>query len=63
LKNSTIGVTLEPLKVDFANSTEKIVDLACGFNHCVAITENKQVYVWGKRMGLYPQFEFSHAGV
>lgn len=39
------------------------MDIACGFNHCIALTDTQQVYVWGKRMGLYPQFEFSLRGI
>ena len=30
-----------------------IKDLACGFNHCVALTEKSKVFVWGRRMGIY----------
>ncbi len=57
LKETTIGVTLEPKRVDFTSPKEKILDIACGFNHCVALNDNKLVYVWGKRMGMYPSFE------
>jgi alpha-tubulin suppressor-like RCC1 family protein len=46
------------MRVDFQNK-DKIMDLACGFNNCIALTESKQIYVWGKRMGIYPSFEFS----
>ena len=58
LKDTAIGVTLNPMRVDFQNK-DKIMDLACGFNNCIALTESKQIYVWGKRMGIYPSFEFS----
>lgn len=51
------------MKVDFSTPSERIIDLACGFNHCVALNDNKQVYVWGKRMGLYPKFDFSREGI
>jgi len=54
---------LEPRRVDFATAKEKIIDLACGFNSCIALNENKQVYVWGKKMGIYPPFEFNLRGI
>lgn len=39
------------------------MDIACGFNNCIALTDSHQVYVWGKRMGIYPQFEFNLRGI
>lgn len=62
LRDSSIGVTLTPLKVDFAPK-DRIIDVACGFNHCIALTDSQQVYVWGKRMGIYPAFEFDLRGI
>ena len=41
LKDSSIGVVLQPTKVDFGSSRDKIIDLACGFNNCIALNENK----------------------
>jgi alpha-tubulin suppressor-like RCC1 family protein len=59
LKDTSIGVTLNPTKVDFGTSWDKIIDLACGFNNCIALTDSKQVYVWGKRMGIYPSIDLN----
>ena len=59
-REPSVGCVLEPTLVEFLEPKEnKIIDLACGFNHCLALTENKKVYVWGKRMGLYPAFDFN----
>jgi len=63
LQDTSIGVTLNPTKITFPNKADKIVDIACGFNHSLALTDSKQVYVWGKRMGIYPQYEFNLRGI
>ena len=63
VKDVAIGFTLNPMKVDFSDKKHKIIDLACGFNHQLALTDTKEVYVWGKRMGLYPSFEFNLRGI
>jgi alpha-tubulin suppressor-like RCC1 family protein len=62
LKDTIIGVVLNPTKVDIGNK-ERIIDIASGFNNCIALTEKKQVYVWGKRMGIYPPFDFDLRGI
>lgn len=41
LKDSSIGVTLNPMKVDFLTANTKIIDIACGFNHCIALTDSQ----------------------
>jgi len=38
-----------------------IKDIACGYNHCLALTAEGQIFVWGRRMGIYPNFEMSAA--
>lgn len=63
MKDCSIGVLLNPTKVEFGHSNERIIDLACGFNNSIALNENKKVYVWGRRMGYYPPFEFSLRGI
>jgi alpha-tubulin suppressor-like RCC1 family protein len=63
LKDSVIGVVLQPTKVQFGSSKERIIDLACGFNNCIALNDSKQAYVWGKRMGVYPSYEFNLRGI
>lgn len=34
-----------------------ISDIACGFNSMIAITDEKEIFVWGRRQGVYPQTE------
>jgi alpha-tubulin suppressor-like RCC1 family protein len=63
MQDTSIGVTLNATKITFPNKADKIVDIACGFNHSMALTDSKQVYVWGKRMGIYPQYEFNLLGI
>jgi len=41
-----------PTAIQFENSN--IVKVACGFNHCLALTDEGNVWVWGRRMGHYP---------
>ena len=36
----------------------KIVDIASGYNSMIALSEDQEVYVWGRRMGVYPQVNF-----
>ena len=36
-----------PFPVKFFNSPTKIVDIACGFNHCLARGINYKVFSWG----------------
>lgn len=38
LKDTSIGVTLNPMRVDF-QSKDKIMDIACGFNNTIALTD------------------------
>lgn len=37
-----------------------ISDIACGFNHCLALTDRGELYVWGSRMGVYPNVELHY---
>ena len=46
------------MRVEFYK--DLIVNVSCGFNHCVALTEDGKVYVWGKRMGIYPNVELTY---
>jgi len=34
-----------------------------GFNHALALNDQKQLFVWGKKMGIYPQFEMNYHGI
>ena len=38
LKDTSIGVALNPTKVDFYQN-DKIMDISCGFNNCIALTD------------------------
>jgi len=46
----------EPLK--FEKNT-RILDIAASQDTMIALTTEQQVYVWGRRMGIYPQIELT----
>ena len=37
----------------------RIVDIAAGSSSMIAQTDDQKVFVWGLRMGIYPQIELS----
>ncbi len=37
---------LEPIKVDFFND-RPILHISCGDNHIVALTHDREVFIWG----------------
>lgn len=56
-----------PTKIDFIDrhsdsscQPQYIKDICFGYNHCIALTDNNQVFVWGRRMGIYPNIELSY---
>lgn len=56
-----------PSKIDFidrhsdsSGHPQYIKDISFGYNHGIALTDNNQVYVWGRRMGIYPNIELSY---
>eukprot|EP00347_Sterkiella_histriomuscorum_P020502 403337553 len=63
LGDRNLAFAISPQKVKFPNSNDKIIDIACGFDSCIALNENKQVYVWGKKMGIYPNFNLEYHSV
>jgi len=38
---------------------EFVKDIACGYNHCVALTAMNQLFVWGRRMAAYPNLDLT----
>lgn len=54
-----------PTKIDFEapGGPVFIKDLACGFNHCLALSVKNELFVWGRRMGMYPNIEITHANL
>lgn len=40
-----------------------ISDVACGFNSMIAISDEQQIFVWGRRQGVYPQTELTLSAV
>jgi hypothetical protein len=51
-----------PLKFIDDKNTPKtifIVDIASGYNSMLALTGDREVFVWGRRMGIYPQIELT----
>ncbi|CDW84777.1 regulator of chromosome condensation family protein [Stylonychia lemnae] len=63
LKDNTISATLQPQLVKFSNPLDRIIDLVSGFNSCIALNQENQVYVWGKRMGYYPTFDMNYHAI
>ena len=47
------------MKFRDANKTFNIVDIASGYASMIALTDNREIFVWGSRMGIYPQPELS----
>ena len=37
-----------------------VKDICVGYNHGLALTDTNQVYVWGRRMGIYPNIELNY---
>jgi alpha-tubulin suppressor-like RCC1 family protein len=62
LKDEKLGVVLEPTRVQFTND-HRIVDLVCNQNSCMALNDNHGVYLWGRRMGMYPPIELTLNGI
>jgi hypothetical protein len=46
-----------PALVDFHGAMIK--DICCGFNHCLVLSDRGEVFVWGRRMGVYDSIELS----
>jgi alpha-tubulin suppressor-like RCC1 family protein len=46
--------------VYFPNEKERIIDIVAGFNNALALSENRNVYGWGKRMAVYPPIELNY---
>ena len=65
-KNEKIALVLRPKLVQFkdTSTTEKrqvnIRQIGCGYNHCIALSDQDQVFVWGRRMGIYPNVELTY---
>eukprot|EP00347_Sterkiella_histriomuscorum_P000877 403374181 len=59
LSNVTVAAAIAPQLVKFSNPKDKIIDISVGYNHMLAQTDSYQVYVWGKRMGIYQQFDLN----
>jgi alpha-tubulin suppressor-like RCC1 family protein len=46
----------KPLKFKDGKS---IVDITCGLNTMLALTDESEVFAWGRRMGVYPTVELT----
>lgn len=40
-----------------------IEDVVCGYYSMMALTDDKEIYVWGRRQGVYPQVELTLAAI
>lgn len=64
-KSEKIILVQRPKLVFFKDtgSTEKkqinIKQISCGYNHCIALSDQNFVFVWGRRMGIYPNVELT----
>ena len=45
---------------DSSQKPQFIKDISFGYNHAMALTDSNQVFVWGRRMGIYPNVELSY---
>ena len=66
-KNEKILFMQRPNKIEFIDHSSDssgrpayIKDVCVGYNHGMALTDTNQVYVWGRRMGIYPNIELSY---
>ena len=50
---------------DQKNPTKKmnIIDITSGYNSLMALSDDQEVFVWGRRMGIYPEFEMTLASL
>ncbi|CDW81553.1 regulator of chromosome condensation [Stylonychia lemnae] len=53
INNSSIMIALSPQRVQLEDS---VIDIAVGFDQCLALNDSHQVYAWGRKMGIYPKF-------
>jgi alpha-tubulin suppressor-like RCC1 family protein len=49
----------KPLKFKDGAKSFSIVDIASGYTSMIALTESREIFVWGSRMGIYPQPDLS----
>ena len=45
---------------DSAGRPASIKDISFGYNHGLALTDDNKVFVWGRRMGIYPNVELTY---
>jgi alpha-tubulin suppressor-like RCC1 family protein len=49
-----------PVQLDAdKNAVTNVLDIAAGAHHMMALTDQQRVFVWGRRMGIYPQIELT----
>jgi alpha-tubulin suppressor-like RCC1 family protein len=54
IKNQHVVWVQSPTEVRYEKEKPFVRDLACGFNHAIALSEKDEVYVWGKAMAVCP---------
>jgi alpha-tubulin suppressor-like RCC1 family protein len=52
-----------PLRFKDCNKTFSIMDIASGYTSMVALTDHREIFVWGHRMGIYPQPELTLSAI
>ena len=58
INDDKLLISLNPKPISFTDPDDKkvsraIVDLVSGYNHCMALGARGEVFVWGRRMGVY----------
>ncbi len=56
INDETVAVVIEPMACCFKEKTN-VVSIAAGNNHCIALSDEGLVFMWGRRMGIYPSVE------
>lgn len=59
LRNQEVQAAQGPTLINLS-SQEFVKDIACGFDHCVALTAKNELYVWGRRMAIYPNVQLTY---
>lgn len=67
LKQERTPYVQRPTQIDFIDrhsdstmTSQYIKDFCFGYNHALALTDNNQVFAWGRRMGIYPNVELTY---
>jgi alpha-tubulin suppressor-like RCC1 family protein len=60
IKNQHVVWVQSPTEVRYEKEKPFVRDLACGFNHAIALSDRDEVYVWGKAMAVCPNVQLTY---